>query len=113
MLTNPKLGASWEGFAIEATIAQLGKRDNEVFFYGTHNRVELDLYWQSNGRSYGAEFKYMDAPKRTKSMHQAIEDLKLAYLYVIYPGGRQYALSEQITVLPAQKLGNIGLKPPQ
>lgn len=107
LLTNPKLGASWEGFAVEETIAQLGKRDNEVFFYGTHAGVELDLYWQSNGRSYGAEFKYMDAPKRTKSMHQAIEDLSLSHLYVIYPGSRRYALSEQITVLPVQQLGGL------
>lgn len=107
LLANPKLGASWEGFAVEETIAQLGKRDNEVFFYGTHAGVELDLYWQSNGRSYGAEFKYMDAPKRTRSMHQAIEDLGLSHLYVIYPGSRQYALSERITVLPVQGLGEL------
>lgn len=107
LLTNPKLGASWEGFAVEETIAQLGKRDNEVFFYGTHAGVELDLYWHSNGRSYGAEFKYMDAPKRTRSMHQAIEDLNLSQLYVIYPGNREYALSEQIRVLPVQQLGGL------
>jgi predicted AAA+ superfamily ATPase len=107
LLTNPKLGASWEGFAVEETIAQLGKRDNEVFFYGTHAGVELDLYWHSNGRSYGAEFKYMDAPKRTRSMHQAIEDLNLSQLYVIYPGNREYALSEQIRVLPLQQLGGL------
>jgi len=107
LLMNPKLGASWEGFAVEETVAQLGKRDNEAFFYGTHNGVEVDLYWQSDGRPYGAEFKYMDAPKRTKSMHRAIADLKLAHLYVIYPGDRQYALSKQITVLPIQQLGRL------
>ena len=91
----------------------MGKRDNEVFFYGTHSGAELDLYWQYNGRSYGAEFKYMDAPKCTRSMYRAIEDLEPEHLYVIYPGDQQYALSGQIKALPVQKLGNIAFKPPQ
>ncbi|MCR9103428.1 MAG: hypothetical protein NXI25_26015 [bacterium] len=59
--------------------------------------------WQSNG----AEFKHVDAPKRIRSMYQAIEDLGLLHLYVIYPGSRQYALSERITVLPVQGLGGL------
>ena len=32
--TNPKLGASWEGFALEELVALLSKRGNELFFYG-------------------------------------------------------------------------------
>lgn len=60
--TNPKIGASWEGFAIEEMVSFLSKRDNEVFFYGTHGGVELDLYWQENSMHIGAKFKYMDAP---------------------------------------------------
>ena len=71
--------------------------------------MELDLYWQYNGRFYGAEFKYMDAPKRTRSMYRAIEDLELGHLYVIYPGDQQYALSEQMTVLPVQQLAELHL----
>jgi predicted AAA+ superfamily ATPase len=102
--TNPKLGASWEGFALEEIVSLIGKRDSEVFFYGTHGGVELDLFWQKGNTSYGAEFKYMDAPRTTKSMHQAIADLNLDKLYVIYPGDRSYALTEKIQVVPLTEI---------
>lgn len=97
---NPKIGASWEGFALEQLVSSLGKRDSEVFFYAAHSGVEIDLYWQDKGKKMGAEFKYMDVPKTTKSMHQAIADLGLDELWVIYPGDRKYQLTEKIWVLP-------------
>ncbi len=105
--TNPKLGASWEGFALEELVTFLRKRDTEVFFYATHHGVELDLYWQERGKAYGAEFKYQDAPRTTRSMWQAIQDLDLEHLWVIYPGNRSYALDEVITVVPLREMGQI------
>jgi predicted AAA+ superfamily ATPase len=105
--SNPKIGASWEGFALEELIAFLGKRDNEVFFYASHSGTELDLYWEGNGKKWGAEFKFVDAPKLTKSMHQALVDLSLDHLWVVYPGEKSYPLSEKITVLPLQELKRI------
>ena len=105
MRTNPKIGASWEGFALEELVSILGKRDSEVFFYAAHSGVEIDLYWQDKGKKIGAEFKYMDAPKTTKSMHQAIADLDLDGLWVIYPGDRKYQLTEKIWVLPLTEVG--------
>ncbi|MCB9266789.1 MAG: ATP-binding protein [Lewinellaceae bacterium] len=105
--TNPKLGASWKGFALEEITAFLSKRDSEVFFYAAHQGVELDLYWQDKGQYFGAEFKYMDAPRTTKSMHQAIKDLNLRHLWVVYPGDKWYRLTEKITVLPLQQIEQI------
>lgn len=105
--TNPKVGASWEGFALEELVSYLSKRDNEVFFYGAHSGVELDLYWEDRGLKMGAEFKYVDAPGTTKSMHQAIEDLSLDHLWVIYPGDKIYSLAPKITVLPLLDLAGI------
>lgn len=102
--TNPKLGASWEGFALEEVVAGLSKRENEVFFYASHGGVELDLFWQEGGKNYGVEFKYQDAPKVTKSMYGAIEDLNLEHLWVIYPGNQLYRLTEKITVIPLTQL---------
>ncbi|MDX2249806.1 MAG: ATP-binding protein [Bacteroidia bacterium] len=104
--SSPKLGASWEGFALEEVISFLRKKDNEVFFYAAHSGTELDLYWQDNGRNMGAEFKYMDAPKTTKSMLQAIEDLALDHLWVIYPGTQAYLLEKNITVTPLSHFQN-------
>ncbi len=105
--TNPKLGASWEGFAMNELISKLSKREEELFFYATHGGVELDLLWQHQGNFFGAEFKFIDAPRTTKSMHQAIEDLSLKHLWIIYPGNKQYSLSQKITVLPIHQLGLI------
>ena len=105
--SHPKLGASWEGFALEETVTYLSKRDNEVFFYASHGGVKVDLFWQDEGKKWGAEFKFMDAPKITKSMYQAIDDLMLDHLWVIYPGDRSYPLAEKITVLPLTQLGMI------
>jgi predicted AAA+ superfamily ATPase len=104
---HPKLGASWEGFALEEIVSLLGKRDNEVFFYGTHGGVELDLFWQEGSKSYGAEFKFMDAPRTTKSMHQAITDLNLDKLYVVYPGDRSYPLTEKIMVVALTEMEEV------
>ncbi|MDX1909342.1 MAG: ATP-binding protein [Bacteroidia bacterium] len=101
---NPKVGASWEGFALEELVSYLAKRDNEVFFYASHGGSELDLYWQDQGKKLGAEFKFMDAPKMTQSMQQVLVDLSLDHLWVIYPGNKQYSLSAQVTVWPLQAL---------
>lgn len=103
--TNPKIGASWEGFALEELVSILGKRDSEVFFYAAHSGVEVDLYWQDKGKKMGAEFKYIDAPKTTKSMHQAIADLDLDELWVVYPGNKKYQLTEKIWVVPLVEIG--------
>lgn len=97
---HPSIGASWEGYAIEEIVSLLDKRDNEVFFYGAQSGVELDLFWQNKGKNYGVEFKYKDAPSTTKSMHQAISDLDLHKLWVVYPGDKVYDLTEKIKVVP-------------
>ncbi len=100
---HPKIGASWEGFALEELVSVLSKRDSEVFFYAAHSGVELDLFWQDKGKKMGVEFKYMDAPRTSKSMHQAMEDLALDRLWVVYPGDKTYSLTDKITVIPLQK----------
>ncbi|MBV6441593.1 MAG: ATP-binding protein [Haliscomenobacteraceae bacterium CHB4] len=104
---NPKIGASWEGFALEELVSMLGKRDSEVFFYGTHSGAEIDLYWQDKGKKMGAEFKYIDAPRTTKSMHQAIVDLNLDELWVIYPGDKKYQLTEKIWAMPLENFAGL------
>ena len=101
----PKLGASWEGFALESVCRTLGKQDNELYFWHTHAGAELDLFWQSRGKNWGVEFKYEDAPRLTRSMQIAMEDLQLSKLWVVYPGKEIYPLSKTITTLPLEMLG--------
>lgn len=95
---HPKLGASWEGYALEQVIAAIGSRD--IYFWATHGGAELDLLVRIAGKHYGFEFKYADAPGTSRSMHVAIDDLGLEHLWVVYPGRQQYVLSKKITALP-------------
>lgn len=95
---HPKLGASWEGFALEQIVDLLATRD--VYFWATHGGAELDLLVLLSGRRHGFELKYSDAPSLTRSMHIALQDLSLDRLWIVYPGQRAYALAEKVSVLP-------------
>lgn len=103
LLSHPKLGLSWESWCIEQII-HLTDSVNSAWFYATHGGAELDLLIIRNGKRIGFEFKYMDAPKTTKSMHHVIEDLHLEKLYIVYPGENDFPFSEKIELLPSSKI---------
>lgn len=96
---HPRIGASWEGFILEKVIAE--SAPDEVYFWATHNGAELDLLLLKQGRRVGVEIKRIDAPRRTRSMTIAVNDLRLEALYVVYPGSTRYAIDERITAVPA------------
>lgn len=104
LVTHPVRGAIWEGFALEQIISSLTMEMNEVFFWRTVNGAELDLLIFKNGKKYGIEFKFGDAPRTTKSMRVALTDLNLEHLYVVYPGQRKIILDDQITGLGLSQL---------
>lgn len=95
---HPKVGASFEGFGIEQIISMCGVRN--AYFWGTHGGAELDLLFAVDGRRYGFEFKFSDAPRTTRSMHIALRELGLEQLWVVYPGDEEYVLDERIAALP-------------
>ena len=103
---HPRYGASWEGFALEQTLLAHGERD--AYFYATQRGAELDLLLLRHGQRWGFEFKVGDAPRTTKSMHTVLRDLRLAHLWVVYPGDISYPLTENITAWPLKKIGDIG-----
>lgn len=106
LLRHPKLGASWEGFVIEETLK--ATRPDSAHFWATHTGAELDLLLHVNGRRYGVEVKFQDAPRLTPSMRIALTDLKLEHLTVLYPGDRQYDLDRRVTVVPVAALATRG-----
>jgi len=93
----PKLGSFWEGFALEEIINFLRLRSEECFFWSTQTDAELDLFVFQQGKRIGFEFKYTDAPKITKSMRIAQQDLKLDHLFIVYPGTENFPLDEHIS----------------
>lgn len=102
LLGHPKLGASWEGFALEQVLAAFGTPP--AAFWGTHGGAELDLLLTIGGQRHGFEFKHADAPDATKSMRVAFANLDLARLWIVYPGAERYALDTRLTALPARDI---------
>ena len=96
---HPCIGASWEGFVLEKVIAEA--LPDEVYFWATHNGAELDLLLLVGGQRVGVEIKHVDAPRRTRSMVVAVNDLRLDALYVVYPGEVRYAIDDRIAAVPA------------
>lgn len=98
LITNPKVGASWEGYALEEVIRTLDLRQ-DTYFWRTEKGDELDLLYWDGPDCYGFEFKYSDAPQMTKSMHTAKNDLNLKQLTIITPGKRHYRLEENVKIV--------------
>ena len=110
---HPKLGASWEGFALEQVLQITGDRD--AYFWATHGGAELGLMVNWQGRRYGFELKYGDAPSMTKSMRTALHDLKLKRLFVVHPGKESYEMNDQteaVSIADLQaRLAQAGIRP--
>ncbi len=100
-----KVGASFEGFAVEQLLAGLDTRD--AYFWATHGGAELDLFVLREGRRYGFECKLADAPGTTRSMRVALKDLDLSHLWIVYPGEEAYPLDDRISALPISQAGRV------
>lgn len=97
VLGHPKCGASWEGFCIEQILSLAGHAD--AYFWGTHGGGELDLLLLRGNTRLGFEFKFGDAPTRTRSMTLAMTDLRLDALFVVYPGAVDYPIGSDMKVV--------------
>jgi len=103
---HPKVGASWEGYAVEEVLKAL--RPDAAYFWATHTGAEIDLVIFKGGRRIGVECKRMDAPSITPSIRIALADLKLDELFVVYPGRSRYALADNVTVVPLSEYVGAG-----
>lgn len=104
--SNPKLGASWEGFVVEQARRAAPFSHRHFYFWSVHSGSELDLFWNQRGKSFGIEVKYSDAPKLDRAVKVILKDLDLAHLWIIYPGPDSYPLSEQVTVIPVREISS-------
>ena len=99
---HPSCGASWEGYVIEELVHAV--EPDDLYYWATHQGAEIDLIFFKNGRMYGVEVKYADAPGMTPSLRIALEDLKLEHIAVIYPGEKRYGLHKKISVIPFEQV---------
>lgn len=101
---HPKVGASWEGFALTEVTTRIGARPEECFFWATHSGAELDLLVVRGNRRLGFEFKHSALPKMTRSMHIALADLRLDRLDVIHTGEHTFPLGENVRAVSILRL---------
>lgn len=99
---HPKVGASWEGFILEAIIRQLRAHREECSFWATHAGAELDLLVIRGTKRLGFEVKRTTAPRFTRSMRASLETLKLDNIDVIHAGEHTFPLTEQVRAVSAQ-----------
>jgi predicted AAA+ superfamily ATPase len=102
--SHPTLGASWEGFALEAVVAHIRARPEECFCWATHGGAALDLLVVRGGRRVGFEFKRTAAPAITKSMRIAMDDLHVSQLFVVHAGQQSFALDKRITAVAMERI---------
>ena len=104
LMSSPKVGSSWEGFAIGQVARRLRASPEECFFWATHNNAELDLLVVRGRRRLGFEVKLSEAPAVTPSMKIALADLKLDRLDVIHAGEATYPLAPGIRAVAMKRL---------
>jgi predicted AAA+ superfamily ATPase len=101
---SPKLGASWEGFALEQVILHLGLNEEDVFFWAVHTGAEIDLIYHNQAKLWGIEVKFNESPRTTKSIYSAISELSLEHVWIIYPGNDVYPIDDKITAVGLSKI---------
>ena len=104
LVRHPKVGASFEGFAVDAVIRRLGADRRECYFWATHQGAELDLLVVRGRTRLGFEVKHTVAPEVTRSMRIAMADLGLDRLDVIHVGKETYPLGERVRAVAFDRL---------
>lgn len=99
LLGHPVVGASWEGMAIENLLSVAEDRVRPSF-YRTRGGAEVDLIldWP-DGRVWAVEIKRSLAPKITRGMRSALEDLKPERSFVVYAGEERFRLDTEIEAI--------------
>lgn len=105
LLGTPRVGASWEGFALNQFMQII--KPSQAYFWSTYSGAELDLFFFHQGRRYGVEFKFNEAPRITKSIQIALRDLNLEHLWIICPCQKHYPVNKKISVWPIQMLPDL------
>ena len=104
LLGHPVVGASWEGFVVENLIGA-APDGTDAFFYRTRSGAEIDLLLLLPGQElWAVEVKRSSAPRVPRGFRVAIQDVKAARSFIVYPGRESYSLGDGITAIPLPAL---------
>ena len=107
LLSNPILGASWEGFVINQIINVAPAR-SKFFFYRTSTGDEIDLIVSApNNKTYAFEVKHSLNPSVKKGFYNALETLSLTKAYVVYSGNESFQMNTDTTAIALSDLKSV------
>lgn len=99
LLSNPVLGKSWEGFAVDNILSILPSRA-ESYFYRTAAGAEIDLVIKMpSNEIWAIEIKYGVAPKVGKHYNQTCNDVGATHKYVLYGGDDEFPLGNDVRMI--------------
>lgn len=94
---SPRLGASWEGFALEELIRTFDSTWTP-YFWQVHQQESIDLVMVRGSRKLAFEFKYAGAPRLGRGFFTAMEILQAERSVIVVPSSPTYSKGERITV---------------
>lgn len=96
---HPDVGLSWETYVIQQIRANI-KDGYNLYFYKTHQGAEIDLVICKGDIPFiSCEIKLTDAPRVSRGMKIAIEDVGTEHNFVITYGSDRYPLHEKIEAI--------------
>ena len=99
LLSNPVLGKSWEGFAVENILSVLPSRA-ESYFYRTAAGAEVDLVIKMpSSEIWAIEIKHGVAPKIGKHYSQTCDDVGAAHKYILYGGDDEFTVRNDVKII--------------
>ncbi|MCC5918005.1 MAG: ATP-binding protein [Cryomorphaceae bacterium] len=99
LLSNPGLGASWEGFVVESIISVLNNKWS-VSYYRTATQVEIDLVLETPKREIWAiEIKRSTTPKLGRGFYEACKDVGATHKWIVNGGDERYPFHNNVEVI--------------
>ena len=100
LLGHPVAGGSWEGLVIEKIVSALPAHAS-FGYYRTVGGAEVDLVIElGGGERWAVEIERSTAPRVSRGLHSACEDLRPARRLVVYPGSESFPLGRDIEAVP-------------
>ena len=99
LLSNPVLGKSWEGFAVENILSILPSR-TEIYFYRTAAGAEVDLVIKMpSSEIWAIEIKHGVAPKIGKHYNQTCDDVGATHKFILYGGEDEFPVGNDVKII--------------
>ena len=102
--SHPKVGASWEGFVLEAAVSRLGAAPEEGVFWGPPSGAALGLRGVRGGARIGVAVTRTTAPALSRSISSALSDLSLDRLYLVHAGETSFDLAPKVRAVAFARL---------